>query len=111
MALCQTKLVVQYIIQFKLLAAPLKDLLEKLLKAAFMNGLVDEIKFKVRLFGPKNLGQTMDLARNIEKNYYFRHYECPKAKNIQGLKIHLNFNNLWSQVVDQVIFNLNLVQE
>lgn len=67
MALCQTKLVVQYIIQFKLLAAPLKDLLEKLLKGAFMNGLVDEIKFKVRLFGPKNLGQTMDLSRNIEK--------------------------------------------
>lgn len=48
------------------LLAPLERVPEEITKGQFLNGLKEEIKVEVRLLGPKNLDNAMDLALMVE---------------------------------------------
>lgn len=48
------------------LLVPLERVPEEIAKGQFLNGLKEEIKVEVRLLGPKNLDNNMDLALMVE---------------------------------------------
>lgn len=48
------------------LLVPLERVPEEIAKGQFLNGLKEEIKVEVRLLGPKNLDNDMDLALMVE---------------------------------------------
>lgn len=62
----QTGTVVDYRRKFIELLAPLERVPEEIAKGQFLNGLKEEIKVEVRLLGPKNLDNAMDLALMVE---------------------------------------------
>lgn len=50
------------------LLAPLERIPEEISKGQFLNGLKEEIRVEVRLLGPKNLDNAMDLALMVGTN-------------------------------------------
>lgn len=48
--------------------APLERVPEEIATGQFLNGLKEEVKVEVRLLGPKNLDNAMDLALVVEDN-------------------------------------------
>ncbi|XP_063950102.1 uncharacterized protein LOC135152878, partial [Daucus carota subsp. sativus] len=62
----QTGSVGDYRRKFIELLAPLDRVPEEIAKGQFLNGLKDEVRVEVRLLGPKNLDQAMDLAMMVE---------------------------------------------
>lgn len=62
----QSETVCEYRRKFIELLAPLERIPEEIAKGQFLNGLKEEIKVEVRLLGPKNLDNAMDLALMVE---------------------------------------------
>lgn len=62
----QTGTVVDYRHKFIKLLVPLDKIPEEIAKGQFLNGLKEEIRVEVRLRGPRNLDQAMDLALMVE---------------------------------------------
>lgn len=65
-SLKQTKSVVEFHEQFKLLSSLLKHVEENFLFGAFMNDLREDIKAELWEGWPKNLARTMDVAHTIQ---------------------------------------------
>ena len=59
--------VAEYRRKFIELLAPLENIPEEVAKGQFINGLAEGIKAELRVSGPTNLDQPMDLARGINE--------------------------------------------
>lgn len=67
LSLWQEDLVRNYRLRFEVLSTTVKGVTKETLTTLFMNGLVDDVRAKVRLFNPRCLEEMMKRALQVEE--------------------------------------------
>ncbi|XP_010270441.1 PREDICTED: uncharacterized protein LOC104606771 [Nelumbo nucifera] len=105
LSLCQSTTVKEYRRHFEVLSAPLRDLPESVLEAAFVNGLHPDIQTELRQMEPVGLFRKMVAAQKIEeKNQALWAYQSSSfprgpATSLSGI----HFNSRVSQVTTSAV--------